>query len=100
MPYVFREELGEGEVAADVIERDIADAITDERDALIAERDGLVAERDGLAQELSNAKAKFADAFLSSPDKMKQNVSDDNKKDGGAYSFDQLFKGRNRANAN
>lgn len=100
MPYVYMDELGEGMVEADVVERDIADSIADERDAAVTERDSLLAANESLARELDDAKAKFANAFLSSPEKMKSNQADDAKEEGKIQSFDELFKGRNKYNAN
>jgi hypothetical protein len=90
----------EGEVEADVVERDIADAIATERDTAQSERDSAIAERDNLAQELENAKAKFANAFLSSPQKAKQDNADDIRQDSVTRSFNELFAGRNKYNAN
>ena len=114
MPYVLVEELEEGQEEADVrsaedysaLEAE-RDAVVSERDAVVSERDELqrnydsmVAERDNLAAELDNAKTKFADSFLSSTQKMKQNIMTDNANDSKPMTFDQLFKERNVQNAN
>lgn len=107
MPYVYRDELGEGELEADVVTRDEFTTVETERDLAVIERDeafeerdGLIAERDNLAKELDNAKTKFANAFLSSPEKMKRDQNEDVKDDSTIKSFDQLFSGRNKHNAN
>lgn len=107
MPYVFVEELEEGQEEADVRSAEDYSALEAERDAVVSERDelqgnydSLVAERDNLAAELDNAKTKFADSFLSSTQKMKQNIQTDNANDSKPMTFDQLFKERNVQNAN
>lgn len=74
MPYIFREELGEGETAVEVYTPEQYNSVVEERDNLITERDTLEnnfnavsAERDNLSTQLVEAKTKFADAFLNSP---------------------------------
>lgn len=67
MPYVYKEILEDGEEAADVLERDIVDSIADERDEANRQVETLTGERDSLREQLDSAKRKFADAFLSSP---------------------------------
>lgn len=73
MPYIFREELGEGEEAVEVYTPEQYNAVVGERDNLISEHEtltnnynALTAERDNLSSQLVEAKTKFADAFLSS----------------------------------
>ena len=107
MPYVYVEELAEGQEEADVRSADDYNAIEMERDTIIGERDALQREledmtgqRDGLAAELDDAKRKFADSFLSSPNKMKQENRDDLRHEDTVSSFDQLFRGRNQYDAN
>lgn len=99
MPYVYRDELLEGETAADVVERDVTDSIADERDAAIKARDAAIGERDSLMRELDEAKAKFANAFLTTPVQAKAAQAEDARKESRIQTFDELFKGRN-ANAN
>lgn len=67
MPYVYKEILDDGDKAADVLERDLVDAIADERDEAKSQVETLTNERDSLQEQLNSAKRKFADAFLSSP---------------------------------
>lgn len=64
MPYIYKEILEDGDIAADVVEVDIVDSIADERDSAIAERDSVIAERDSLISQLDSAKKKFADSFI------------------------------------
>ena len=64
MPYIYKENLDDTEIEADVVERDVADSIADERDNAIAERDNAYAQIESLKTELENAKKKFAESFL------------------------------------
>lgn len=107
MPYIYVEELQEGQQEANVIERDIADAVANERDELKGQvetlsstNEGLISERDSLAKELDNAKVKFANAFLSSSQHIKEVQKKDAAKDSSVKSFSQLFSERNEFNAN
>lgn len=107
MPYLFVEELEEGQEEANVRSAEDYAALEAERDSAVSERDelqksydGMVAERDNLAAELDNAKTKFADSFLSSTQKMKKNIAEDNENDSKPMTFAQLFNERNVQNAN
>ncbi len=73
MPYVYYEELPDGCEAADVCDRAQVEEAIAARDALQASLDSaqegmerLTRERDELGNSLAQAKARFADAFLSS----------------------------------
>ncbi len=107
MPYVFVEELGEGQEAVDVRSVDEYNALEIELDTAVGARDELqhsydelVNERDSLAAELDDAKTKFANAFLSSPQKAKENNSNEMKHEEKPQNFKSLFTGRNKSNAN
>ena len=128
MPYVFVEELEEGQEEAQVVDaseysalqleydtavgaRDMLqqsvdaleqerDDLAEERDNLAGERDAIASERDSLAAQLDDAKTKFADAFLSSPQRAKEVLREDTADDGRTYTFDELFAGRNKYHAN
>lgn len=83
------------------------DAVTAERDEAIASRDelqgsidSLTSERDSLAAQLDDAKTKFANAFLSSPEKMKETQRQEIRAEEKPASFESLFSGRNPTNAN
>lgn len=99
MPYVFVEELGEGQEEADVVERDVTDAIADERDEARSQVESLTSERDSLAQQLNAAKTKFADAFLSTPQKAVEEQKQNVHKQDSVSSYSELFNGR-KSNAN
>ena len=64
MPYIYKENLEDTEVAVDVIERDIADSIAEERDKAITERDNALKQIESLKEEIDLQKKKFADVFL------------------------------------
>ena len=100
MPYVFMEELGEGMEEADVVSRDDYSTLETERDVLALEKEDAVARAETLKAELESAKTKFADAFLTTPDKVKSNQSRDIREDGFEQTFDALFAERNKYNAN
>lgn len=90
MPYVYVEELGEGQEEADVRTADEYntlqagfEALTAERDAIAAERDELQGnydtlsnEHETLTAELADAKTKFANAFLSSQQKQQEETEE------------------------
>lgn len=107
MPYVYVEELLEGMEEADVYQADEFGALKSDLEEAVAERDelrevneGLVSERDSLAAELDDAKTKFANAFLSSPQKAKQVQAEDARTEDRPSDFNSLFAGRNKYNAN
>lgn len=99
MPYVYYDELEEGMEAAEVRGVDEYNALETRNAELQEQYDTLVTERDSLSKELLDAKTKFANAFLSSPQKMKQENAADLKHEDEAMTYDKLFSGRSR-NAN
>lgn len=99
MPYIFKEELDEGDEAVEVYTPDQYNAIIEERDNLITERDTLTnsynqmaSERDNLSIQLVEAKTKFADAFLSKPKPEPPAPPDPVKSYDKIDSFDTLFE--------
>lgn len=107
MPYVFVEELAEGQEEADVLEatsyRELQtslDAMTAERDELQRSYDEAVSERDSLEQELGEAKTKFANAFLSSPQKAKNVAAGEVREQEKPMTFATLFAERKNLNGN
>ena len=107
MPYVYYDELPEGVEEARVRSEEefsemqgALESATNARDELQREYDALVGERDNLAGELDDAKRKFADSFLSSPQKMKRENREDLRSEDAVTSFSQLFRERNPENAN
>ena len=107
MPYVYIDELADGQVEADVRSADDYTALEMERDTVIGERDTiqrmydeLSGERDTLAVELDDAKRKFADSFLSSPQSAKRVQAREMKSEERPKTFNELFTGRNPTDAN
>ena len=107
MPYVFYDEVPEGMEAADAYSADDYNAIMMERDTAIGRADALTqelrdvtGERDSLMGELDDAKRKFADSFLSSPQRMKSRQREEMREEERPSTFESLFRGRNRGNAN
>lgn len=107
MPYVYVDELGEGQEAADVRSADEYNALEMERDTVIGQRDEfqrqvdeLTGERDNLASELDDAKRKFANSFLTSQQGIKSSQSREMRSEESPATFNSLFTGRNPGNAN
>lgn len=97
MPYIFKEELEEGDEAVDVVPMDEhLGTLSDLQNQL----DLAIEERDNLTGQLNEAKTRFADSFLSSPQRMKLVQERDILDDSEPMTFEQLFKERNKFNAN
>lgn len=101
MPYVWRDEVEDGDDVRDVVERADYDAVIVERDDLVTERDGLIEQRDGLIQRAEEAEEgwrqsrnKYADAFITSAARAKKDQRKDTQEDGRASTFGDLFKTR------
>lgn len=93
MPYVYMDELLDGMEEATVYSEEDYNGVT-------AQLEQVQTERDNLARELDAAKTKFANAFLSSPQHAKQVQKQETKEEDMPSTFDTLFKGRNKYNAN
>lgn len=100
MPYVYVDELPDGMEEAVVYSEEDYDGVTAQLEQARAESAELAAERDSLASELDAAKTKFANAFLSSPQHAKQVQAQEAGEEDGPSTFDTLFAGRNKCNAN
>lgn len=97
MPYVYMDELPDGMEEAIVYSEEDYNGVTAQLEQVQAESAELAIERDNLARELDAAKTKFANAFLSSPQHAKQVQK---QEEDMPSTFDTLFKGRNKHNAN
>lgn len=105
MPYIFVDEIEEGQTEADVVERDLYDtavgnqqSLTEERDSLLekvemfqVENEKLTSSNGELSAELQEAKTKFANAVLSAPFQQKHEKKEENDT---IQSYDGLFGGR------
>lgn len=99
MPYVFHDVLMPDEIAADVVGKEEYDKVINERDNVIMQRDEALVQISGLEDALRLSKQKYADTFLSSPDRAKREQADDVKKDGRICSFGELFNMKGDYNA-
>lgn len=94
MPYVFKEVLDEDELEADVVERADYDEVIRERDELITQRDGLIERAETAEKGWRESRNKYADAFLTSPQRVKDEQKKDVKRDSRPQSFEELFASR------
>ena len=99
MPYIYRDMLNEGEVAEDVFSKDDYMKILNERDEVIIQRDAALDQISGLETALRESKQKYADTFLTSNERIKNQHSNDSQKEAKVSSFNELFnlKGNNNA---
>lgn len=100
MPYVYMDELPDGMEEATVYSEEDYNGVTAQLEQAQAENTELATERDNLARELDAAKTKFANAFLSSPQHAEQVQKQETREVDMPSTFDTLFKGRNKYNAN
>lgn len=99
MPYVYMDEVPDGMEEAAVYSEEDYDGVAAQLERAQAENAELATERDNLARELDAAKTKFANAFLSSPQHAGQVQAQEVREDKPS-TFDTLFAGRNKYNAN
>ena len=92
MPYVWREEAEEGDDVRDVVERSEYDAVIVERDELMTQRDGLIERAEAAEEGWRQSRNKYADAFITSAARAKQDRGKDVKEDGKPSTFGDLFK--------
>lgn len=94
MPYVFKEFLDDEEIEADVVERGDYDAVVQERDQLMTQRDEAIVRAETAEKGWEESRNKYADAFLTSPARVKREQEDNIRKDGMAFTYDDLFNMR------
>jgi hypothetical protein len=103
MPYVRYDEdsMPEGMEAADVVERSEYDAIITERDEIMAQRDDAIVRAETAEKGWEESRNKYADAFLTSPARVKSEQERDVRDDGKSptTSYSQLFADRRDENA-
>lgn len=92
MAYVWVEEPEEGADVRDVVAREDYDQIVAERDGLIGQRDTLITRAETAEQGWRDARNKYADAFITSPQRMKEDQNRDVSEDGRASTFAELFR--------
>lgn len=91
MPYIYKELLEDGDLEADVVTREDYVAVIQDRDELIVQRDSAIERAETAERGWQEAKNKYADAFLTSPARVKKEQEADVKRDGTVTSFEQLF---------
>ena len=94
MPFVFKEVLEDEEVEADVVTREDYDAVIQERDQLMTQRDEAIGRAEVAEAGWAESRNKYADAFLTSPARVKREQSSDVKRDRLPQTFDELFQRR------
>ena len=92
MAYVWVDEPEEGADVRDVVAREDYDRIVTERDGLVEQRDTLIARAETAEQGWRDARNKYADAFITSPQRMKEDQNRDVSGDGRASTFAELFR--------
>ena len=73
MPYVFVEELEEGQQEADVIERTEHDALQQQLEETRTQRDQAIERAETAEKGWNEAKEKYANTFLTTPSKIIEN---------------------------
>jgi chromosome segregation ATPase len=91
MPYYFYEEELEGYDPADVVERSEYDAVIKERDEVRAQRDTAISRAEAAEAGWEEAKEKYANAFLTTPSRVKQELEKHVKEDGKPKTYAELF---------
>lgn len=94
MPYIYKEILEEGEIEADVVEREDYDAVIHDRDELMVQRDEAINRAESAERGWEDARNKYADAFLTSPARVKREQEKDVERDGTVVSFRELFENK------
>lgn len=94
MPYVFKEILEDDELEADVVSRDDYDSIIHERDEIMTQRDDAITRAETAEKGWQDARNKYADAFLTSPARIKREQNEDAHRDGTPQTFAELFSSK------
>ena len=91
MPYYFYEEELEGYEAADVVERSEHDAVIKELDEVRTQRDAAISRAEAAEAGWAEAKEKYANAFLTTPARIKKEMEEHVKEDGRPKTYAELF---------
>lgn len=98
MAYIYYDDdnIPEGMEAADVVERSEYDTVITERDEIITQRDSAIERAEIAEKGWEESRNKYADAFLTSPARVKQEQEEDIKYDGKTptTTFSDLFNGK------
>lgn len=91
MPYYYFEEVNEELEEANVVSREDYDAVITERDEVYSQRDEAIARAEQAEEDLRKEKNKYANAFFTNGDRVKQWHNEDVRKDGQVQTFEELF---------
>lgn len=91
MPYIYVEELEEGQEEAPVIERTEHDALMQELEEIREQRDSAIERAETAEKGWREAKEKYANTFLTTPSKI---VNDNTQIKRSAQSVSELFNMR------
>lgn len=94
MPYVFVEELEEGVEGADVVERSEYEQLRASVDELASQRDTLIERAETAEKDAREARDKYAHAFITSPQRIKEENSRDVRRESRPSTYSELFAGR------
>lgn len=88
MPYIFVEELQEGQEEAQVVERGEYDGLSQQLEEARSQRDEAIARAETAEQGWREAKEKYANTFLTTPSRIKQDHKEPHL---SAQSISELF---------
>lgn len=91
MPYYYYEEEVEGMEAADVVERSEHDTVVKELDEVRVQRDAAISRAEAAEAGWEEAKEKYANAFLTTPARVKKEMEEHVKNDGRPKTYAELF---------
>ena len=91
MPYYFQEEALEGYEEVDVVPRSDHDAVVKELDEVRTQRDSAIARAEAAEAGWKEAKEKYANAFLTTPARIKSEMEQHVKEDGRPKTYAELF---------
>ena len=94
MPYIEVDEIEEGYEAADVVARSEYDAVISERDEVVTQRDEAIVRAETAEADAKKMRDKYAKAFLTTPQRIKEETEEDVKKESRKRSFSDLWKGK------
>ena len=98
MPYIFVEELEEGQQEADVIERTEHDALQQQLEETRTQRDQAIERAETAEKGWNEAKEKYANTFLTTPSKIMENHSNELRQHPmTAQSVNELFNPSRKA---
>ena len=93
-PYYFSEEELEGYDTVDVVERTEYDKVNGDLEDMRGQRDAAIMRAEDAEAAAIEAKEKYANAFFTTPSRIKEEMEQHVKDDGRPKSFAELFEMR------